>query len=203
MKSVGTLGLVVIAGLALLGGCATLGPQIQTDYDPSVDFSRFQTFAFMDREERGVTRTYDTLGDQRVMEAVTRELAARGYRKVEENPDLLVNFSMSTESVEEIRSVPSSAVHPGYAWRSGFYYPWPAYSYPYAYETWVDRYEEGTLYIDLVDAERKQLVWEARAVGRVTQATREDPAGALDDAVAQIFERYPFTAGPGDAGPDS
>lgn len=196
MKAVISLALAAIAALAL-GGCATVGPEIQTDYDATIDFSRFETFAVMDRGERGVTRTYDTLGDRRVMEAVTRELTARGYRKVEEDPDLLVNFAMSTESVEQVRSVPSSMVHPGYAWRSGFYHPWPAYSYPYAYETWVDRYEEGTLYIDLVDSERNQLVWEARAVGRVTQATRENPAGALDQAVAEIFDRYPFTAGSG------
>lgn len=191
------------AGLALLGGCATMGTEIRTDYDATVDFSRFQTFAFMDREERGSTRTYDTLGDRRVIDAVARELTARGYRRVEQDPDLLVNFTMSTESVEEIRSVPSAMVHPGYAWRSGFYHPWPTYSYAYTHETWVNRYEEGTLYIDLVDAERNQLVWEARAVGRVTKATREDPAGALDQAVAEIFARYPFTAGSGTAGSGS
>lgn len=197
MKRIRSFAWVATAGLVLLGGCATMGPQIHTDYDPTVDFSRYQTFAFMDREERGLTRTYDTLGDQRVKEAVTRELSARGYRRIEEDADLLVNFAMETERVEEIRSVPSSTAPPGYAWRSGFYYPWPAYSYPYAYETWVDRYEEGTLYVDLVDAERNQLIWEGRAVGRVTKATREDPAGALDQAVAEIFDRFPVTAGAG------
>lgn len=183
----------VAAGVMLLAGCAAVGPDITTDYDAAADFSRYATFAFMDREERGETRTYDTIGDRRVIAAVTRELEARGYRRVESDADLLVNFAMFSEEIQDVRSVPSAGMYPyWYGWRGSYYYPWPAYGY----ETWVDRYERGTLFIDLVDAARNQLVWEGRAVGRITQAVREDPAGALDGAVAEIFARYPFTAGP-------
>lgn len=181
-----------LAALAL-AGCAAVGPEISTDYDATVDFSRYATFAFMDRAERGQAMTYDTIGDRRVIASVTRALEDRGYRRVESEPDLLVNFAISTEDVQDVRTVPSAGLPPSwYGWRGGYYYPWPAYTY----ETYVDRYERGTLFIDLVDAERRQLVWEGRAVGRITKATREDPAGALDNAVAEIFARYPFVAGP-------
>lgn len=183
---------LTVAGLAVLAGCAAVGPEIHSDYDDTTDFSRYATFAFMERAERGETRSYDTLDDRRVIAAVTRELEARGYRKVAENPDLLVNFAMTTEEIQDVQRVPASIVPPPwYGWRGAYYYPWPAYTY----ETYVDRYERGTLYIDLVDAERRQLVWEGRAAGRVTQATREDPAGAVDSAVSEIFARYPFRAG--------
>lgn len=181
-----------LAALAL-AGCAAVGPEIRTDHDAAVDFSRYATFAFMDRAERGQAMTYDTIGDRRVIASVTRALEDRGYRRVESEPDLLVNFAISTEDVQDVRTVPSAGLPPyWYGWRGGYYYPWPAYTY----ETYVDRYERGTLFIDLVDAERRQLVWEGRAVGRITKATREDPAGALDNAVAEIFARYPFVAGP-------
>lgn len=185
------------AGALMLAGCASMGPEITTDHDATADFSQYKTFGFMDREERGETRTYATLGDQRVTKAVTTALEARGYRRVEDNPDLLVNFAMTTEKVQDVRTVPSAVMPPPwYGWRGGYYYPWPAYSY----ETQVDTYQRGTLYIDLIDAERRQLVWEGTATGRVTKATREDPAGALDAAVAQIFEQYPFRAGTSNAG---
>ena len=186
-------GTLVAAGLLVLAGCATTGPDIRTDYDASADFSQYATFTFMERAERGESRTYDTIGDRRVMAAVTRELGARGYRRVESGGDLLVNFAMSTEDVQDVRTVPSAVLPPPwYGWRGGYYYPWPSHTY----ETRVDSYERGTLYVDLVDAGRRQLVWEGRAVGRVTRATREDPAAALDNAVAEIFARYPFRAGP-------
>lgn len=185
--------LAVALGVLALAGCAAVGPEISTDHDATVDFSRYGTFAFMDRAERGQALTYDTIGDRRVIASVTRELEARGYRGVESDPDLLVNFAITTEDIQDVRTVPSAGLSPSwYGWRGGHYYPWPAYSY----ETYVDRYEQGTLFVDLVDAERRQLVWEGRAVGRVTKAAREDPAGALDNAVAEIFARYPFVAGP-------
>ena len=178
------------AALVVLGGCA-VGPEIRTDYDAEADFSRFSTFAFMDREERSTTRSYDTLDDRRVITAVTRELEARGYRRVDENPDLLVNFAVVTQEIEELRAVPMTS-YPWYGWRGGYYHPWPAYGY----ETYVDRYELGTLFVDLVDRQRRQLVWEGRVSGRVTEAARENPAGALDSAVSEIFARYPFVAPP-------
>ncbi len=177
----------------LLTACAAPQPQIRSDYDLSADFSRYATFAFMDRSERGGNPQYDTIDDQRVMVAVARELEARGYRRVEQDADLLVNFTITSQDVQDIRSVPTP-LYPGpyYGWRGGWYYPWPAYTY----ETWVDTYEEGRLFIDLVDVERRQLVWEASSTGRVTQAARDDPAGAVDRAVAGMFARYPFRAGP-------
>jgi hypothetical protein len=192
MKKRFALGALAATGLLALTGCAASGPEIRTDYDANADFARFSTFAFMDREERGVARSYDTIADRRVIAAVTRELEDRGYRLAETDPDLLVNFAISTEDVQEIRSVPSTMMPPPwYGWRAGYYYPWPAYTY----ETWVDTYQRGTLFIDLVDPERRQLVWEGSAVGRVTEAARGDPGAALDGAVSEIFARYPFRAG--------
>lgn len=192
-RTAGKLLAAAAAALLAVAGCATVGPDIRTDYDETVDFSRFATFAFMDRAERDPGRSYDTLGDRRVMAAVRRELQARGYREVEADPDLLVNFALVTEDVQDVRAVPSMMTpSPWYPWRSAYYYPWPTHTY----ETWVDTYQRGTLYVDLVDPQRRALVWEGTAVGRVTKATREDPAGALDEAVRAIFEQYPFRAGP-------
>lgn len=179
--------LVALAGLLALASCAHR-PEIRTDYDAAADFSRYATFAFMNREDRRAATTYDTIDDRRVIAAVTRELQNRGYRRVERDADLMVNFAMVTEDIQDVRTVPSGVIPPYYGFRRGHYHPWPAY----AYETRVDRYERGTLYIDLVDAERRQLVWEGRAIARVTKAARKDPAGALDDAVAEVFAQYPF-----------
>jgi hypothetical protein len=178
----------------LLTACAAPQPQIRSDYDLTADFSRYTSFSFMERSQRGGELMYDTIDDQRVMAAVTRELEARGYRHVDQDGDLLVNFTITSEDVQDIRTVPTPLFpSPYYGWRGSYYYPWPAYTY----DTWVDTYEQGVLFIDLVDVERRQLVWEASSTGRVTQAAREDPVGAVDSAVAEMFARYPFRAGPG------
>ena len=44
--------------------------------------------------------------------------------------------------------------------------------YGYGTETHVSQYEEGTFNIDVVDAKKQQLVWEAVAVGRITDKAR-------------------------------
>lgn len=182
---------IAAVGLVLTA-CQAPQPQIRSDFDLTADFSRYASFSFMDRSQRGGQPMYDTIDDQRVMAAVTRELEARGYRRVEQDGDLLVNFTITSEDVQDIRTVPAPLfASPYYGWRGSYYYPWPAYTY----ETWVDTYERGVLFIDLVDVERRQLVWEASSTGRVTAAAREDPGGAVDTAVAEMFARYPFRAG--------
>ena len=186
-----TRALAAFAMLAVLAGCASMGPEVTSDYDATADFSQYRTYDFMTRAERGVGRSYDSIVDRRLMMAADREMAARGYRRVEADPDLLINFAVVTETVEELVTVPGSAWPAPWGWRH-YYYPWPAYSY----EAYVDRYELGTVFIDLVDAARRQLVWEGRAVERVTRASREDPAAALDQSVREIYAQYPFRAGP-------
>jgi hypothetical protein len=47
-----------------------------------------------------------------------------------------------------------------------------------------------------VDAERKQLVWEGVAVGRVKDEKLTNPQRAIDNVVGEIFAKYSYRAGP-------
>ena len=132
---------------------------------------------------------YSSLTAQRIEAAVSREMEARGY-VLSADPDLLVNFTVTLRNVQKVSTVPSAGP-PAYRYRYGAYGGWPTYSY----ETWVREYEEGTLLIDLVDARRQQLVWEAAGTGRVTKAKLDNIEVTINEAVAALFERYPFRAG--------
>ena len=182
----------LLAATALIWGCAT-GPEIRTDYDPGVDFSRFATFDFLPRPDRANAEGYSTITERRIEAAIARELEARGYRRAE-NPDLLVNFSVSAEDIQEVRQVPSATPPVGYyGWRHPYYATWPAYTY----ETRVDNYRRGTLFIDLVKADEQKLIWEGIATARVTEKMRQEPAAAIDSIVGEVFAQYPFRAGGG------
>jgi hypothetical protein len=181
---------VLFTALAILAGCAT-GPEIRTDYDPTVDFGAFATYGFIARPDRANAEGYSTITERRIEAAITRALEARGYRKSEE-PDLMVNFAVSAEDIQEVRQVPSATPPVGYyGWRHPYYAPWPAYTY----ETRVDNYRRGTLFIDLVDARENKLVWEGIATARITEKMRKEPEAAIDSVVAEVFARYPFQAG--------
>jgi hypothetical protein len=112
----------------------------------------------------------------------------RGY-KLTSNPDLLVNFSGKLQEKQDIESTPG----PYYGYRGGLYRAWPGYAMGNDVHT-VD-YTEGTLNIDLVDAARKQMVWEGVGIGKVPQEKMKNPSASINQAVDAIFSQYPFQAG--------
>ena len=145
---------------ALLSACAT-GPSIRSDYDQKADFSRYRTFGYM--SPLGTDKAgYSSLLTERLKDATRGQMEMRGYVYNTADPDLLINFNGKLQQKTQVTQAPP-AIGPYYGYRSGFYGGWPGYG-------WGDtvyQYTEGTLNIDLVDARRKQLVWEGVAVGEV------------------------------------
>ena len=181
----------LFAMLLLLGGCASR-PEITTDYDRNANFSAYHSFAFEPKLGTD-TAGYTSLTTQRIKTAVQREMTARGYVYDEANPDLLVNFSAKLEDKVSVTQtpVPMSYYYGYYGYRTGLYAPWPGY----ALDTNVDRYTEGTINIDLIDRERRQMVWEGIAVGRVSRDMKQIPEENINQTVFEIFAKYPFRPG--------
>lgn len=179
---------ILLIGLALLLAACASGPKITSDYDRSANFAAYRSFGFYDplgTDQAG----YESLVTQTLKAAVRQQMEARGYTYAETGADLLVNFNARLAQRTDISQTPPTPMYYGY--RRGFYGGWGGYGY----ETRVDQYVEGTLNIDIIDAQRKQLVWEGVAVGRVTKKSQEDRQAAIRAAVAEIFAKYPFKAG--------
>jgi hypothetical protein len=173
--------LTILALLAvLLAGCATTdAPNMRVDYDRNADFSVYRTFGFP--KETGTDRGgYSTLVTSYFKNSVTTALEARGYKYSAEKPDLLVNFYMNTRDRSETR--PSAGGYYGY--RDGLYGGWPMYQ-----ET--VNYQVGTINLDIVDAEKKQLIWEGVSEGRVTEESLANPKVTVNAIVTELMRRYP------------
>jgi hypothetical protein len=175
----------LLVALLMLAGCAT-GPSIRSNLDNSVDFTQFRTFGFFDpltTDREG----YQSLISQQLVASAERELRARGLERTDTNPDLLVNFSADLDQRLRITQTPAVAVSSvDRRRRGGFYSTWPTYQ-----QTEIRQYTQGTLGIDIVDASRRQLIWEGFAVGRVTQRTTDNLGPVLDSAVVDIFADFP------------
>ena len=167
---------------------------IRSDYDPTADFSQYRTYNFY--QDAGPEGTqYKSFFSRYMIAAISREMESRGYVK-SDNPDLLVNFNAILQDKTDVRTTPAPTYGMGYyGYRGCFYDPWRGYGY--ATETHVSQYTEGTFNIDLVDAKRKQLVWEAVGVGRITKDTMENLQERVNEGVPKFFESYPFVAGSG------
>jgi hypothetical protein len=175
----------------MISGCSS-GPDVRADYDQGADFGSYSTYAFMDSAGPNGDG-YQSLFTQYMITAITAEMEKRGYTK-SNNPDLLVNFNAVLQEKTKVTSSPAPMPMGGYyGYRGGFYDPWGGYGY--ASQTHVSQYTEGTFNIDLVDAKKKQLVWEGVAVGRITEKKLENLQETVQNGVPLFFEQYPFVAG--------
>ena len=167
-----------------LAGCST-GPTIITNSDPSADWSQYRTFGFFSPlgTDRGTVRS---LISSQLIESTTREMEMAGFRRSDSEPDLLINFVISTRETIQSRPSTSASMHHS----RGRYSTWSGWSVG-ASTTEVVQRTEGTLGIDIVDRARNQLVWEGAATKRVTDSTRQNQAEVLDTAISEIFNRFP------------
>lgn len=167
--------------LAILTACASK-PVVRTQSSPELNLQKYQTFGFVERPDTDKSG-YTTLTTRFLKEAVAREMVARGYSRSEQ-PDLLVNFTTGSKDKVEGDGWPDVGLGWG-RWSRGW--GWGG--------MWGSRdirtVTEGSLTIDVVDQQHKELVWSGTAKGRVTNKDENNPQSAIDKAVSAIFTKYP------------
>jgi hypothetical protein len=179
----------LFAALVLVAACET-GPKVRANFDKSQDFTQYKTFGFM--SPLGTDRSgYNSIVSQHLTTATRRELEARGLTYTAQSPQLLINFNAKLSDKLRADTMPSAGYYGGgyYGYRGGYYGAWPMYN-----ETVVTTYTEGTLNIDVVDAARKQMVWEGVAVGSVTEKALQDLQVSIDRVVAKVMTTFPIQA---------
>jgi hypothetical protein len=182
----------LVAAAIALSACAS-APEIRTLSDPSLNMAQYRTFGFADplgTDSQG----YESLVSTQLKASTRREMEARGFTYVSENPDLLINFGANLADrlrVSQYAEPAMVAMPRGYyGFRGQFYQPWPQYTD----RTEISQYREGTLTIDLIDAARKQLIWE----GTVTKSVQasDDVMDLLDNAVNAAMAKLPAVPRP-------
>ena len=73
-----------------------------------------------------------------------------------------------------------------YGYRYGLYSPWPHYD-----DDRTVTYKIGTINVDIVDAEKKQLVWEGVSEGRVSDEMMANPKVTVNAVVTELMRQYP------------
>ena len=184
-----TLRLVgLLCMMTLLAACSS-GSKIIANTDPMADFSEFETYDFYQQlsTDRGGTRTILTT---HLLTAATKELEARGFRRSGNNPDLFIDFMASTQDKIQVRNQPTTGVSMHRGRGGGRAGTWSGASMSMSTQQ-VTQTTEGTVAIDVVDRKKNQLVWEAAAVGRVTDKTMNNLGSVIQTAVADMFTRFP------------
>jgi hypothetical protein len=145
--------------------------EVKSDYDHHANFSQYKTYSW------GKIETPNPLWDDRIKEAVKRELAKKGWTEVPADGDVTIVAIGTTHERPLLRTFYDG--FPGWRW-GGFGES----------ITYTDNYEVGTLIIDMFDTGRKRLIWR----GSATDTLPDKPDKAMKDlnkSVEKMFERFP------------
>lgn len=192
----------------LFTGCTTMA--IYTDADESVNFNKFKTYAWSPQKHihQYKNRKFDNdIVENRIQTNVMAELNRRGLQLDTANPDLILDFDIMTEKKVKQDLEPVYIGSPyyfrgfnnyrGYRYRNNFYdyggwnnYYGYNYGYTMGYRSVNIPYKEGTVIIDMVDADANKLVWKGYAVGELTDPDTFSKELPID--IQEMFEEFPL-----------
>lgn len=181
-----------ILPILIFAGCTTM--QVSHDYNSNVDFSKLHTFNWVEGEAFG-TQPYsaDAITNSRIINAVVNQLAIKGYKEEkDEVGDFLIAYHISLEEKIEISTIDEYYVG-GFGHRplmGGSLYG--RRSNIGIREITVDRYIEGTLILDIIDAQTKELIWRGTAQSEVNPSdSAEVKEKRIHEAVTQMLNNFP------------
>src|SRR6516225_6957976 len=103
--------------MSVVAACAST-PQIAANTDPTANLSSYKTYGFV--AQPGTNRGGNTTPLTTYFEtSISKQMDARGYRKADANPDLLVNFNANVQERTDVQSTPAPVGYYGY--RGGLY----------------------------------------------------------------------------------
>lgn len=170
--------------VVFLSSCTSV--RVLSDYDKDANFNTYKTYAFY---KTGIDKAQiSDLDKKRILRAIETEMGARGFTK-SDSPDILVSiFTKESEQVD---------IYNNY-WGGGFGWGWNPYFYGGFGPGWgwggpnVSTRTQGSLYIDLIDAKTKELVWQGKGVGTLSNTKNiEKKEARIRQFVAEILLQYP------------
>ena len=154
---------------------------VNADYDKNVDFSAYKTYAYY---KTGIDKVeISDLDKRRILNAIDQQMLAKGFTK-SDNPDLLIN--LFTKSREQVNVNQFNA-----GWGYGWGWGWNPFMMG-GRQTTVTTSTEGTLYIDFIDAKKKEMIWQGEGTGILTKDTNRKEE-RINEFVSQILSQYPPT----------
>lgn len=168
--------LFILLCIGILTSCSSI--KVVSDYDTKVDFSTYKTFAFY---KKGIDKaSVSDLDKKRIMRAIENELNKKGFVK-STNPDILV--SIFTKSREKVNVTDNNFGY-GFGWG---YNPW----FFGSTNLNINQYTEGTLFIDFIDKNKNELVWQGIGSGAMKMTNIDKKEERINEFVNKIILAYP------------
>ena len=125
---------------------------VSYDKAKDIDFSKYKTYQISSLDVKTIPEFEPKVsGLNLILEEIAKQMESRGFIKVVQNPDLIVNLGVSIVSKDQtketnIQDAPLYMGQRDYQWESK--------------EVVIGSYNEGTVTLDLVDTQKEKLIWQ-------------------------------------------
>jgi len=152
-----------ILSFVLISFLVTSCSSTKITYDKTVDFSQYKTFAFF---KKGLDNLHIPAQKKRfVVKTISEALLQKGFTK-SSHPDLIVNIFTDLHDRVDV---------------------YPRYYSPFYSRAYIEKSKEGTVFIDIVDLNKKKVVWSG---SRYLNLSGNDYK-ALKRAVYKLLDKFP------------
>lgn len=165
---------ILLSSMLVFG--TVFGMNVKTDYDRSFDFGTLKTFVFKEQARPdGNVLQRNTLVDNRIREALRRDLEARGFRyQPDGQADFVVAYYARETERAEVEPVGyGMPLHWRWGWGPG---------------VWTRYYTQGSLVVDLIEPTNNQLIWRGRVTDTVTGLDQSEKQ--IDRGADQLVKRF-------------
>ena len=160
----------VMLGIVLFAATALRADKVTSDFDHSVNFSKYRTFMWIHEPQSN-----EPFAAERIMKAVNLHLTVRGLKQVSSGADLAVGSNLATEE--------------RHTWQT--YYTGSGWDWGAGWSTTEERvYQVGTLTVDLFDSETKKIVWQGIGTDTLSRHP-EKRSKDRDKQIDKMFKEFP------------
>ena len=168
---------VLVSLLCFAAVVSALGQKVSVDFDKEANFASFKTYTWA----KG-TPAPNPLMDQRIIDGIDKQLAAKGLQKLEAsaNPDLVVLYHGAVGTETQLNTMNTGGYGWGYRWGGGMG----------TSTTTVEKIPVGHLTVDIGDAKTKKLLWMGSASDTLSDKPEKNEK-KINSALEKMFKKFP------------
>jgi hypothetical protein len=165
--------------------------QVKSEYDKTVDFTKFKTFTFKGWQKDS-DKQIDDIDKKRVEDAFKAELDSRGLSRDNDNPDLSITLYIVIEEKTSISSYDQYHGGLGYDGGRGWGLGYKGMGTGSANTTFEEEdYKQGTLVIDFYDEQSKKLIYQGTFNSKINENS-EKRDKSIPKNVGKLMKKYPI-----------
>ena len=159
--------------IALLTSSMMIAQEVQTNYMPGTDFTKYHTYKWVNIENGAHP---NQIVNQEIIQAIDSQLATRGLTKTDsDQADLYIGYQVAVNQQKQW-----TAFGTGVGWGGGM---------ATATSSTIDN---GTLVLDMYDPATKKLVWTGRATKTLNPSGNpEKNQKNIDKAMEKLLKHFP------------